>query len=108
MTGTVPDVRPYLRFATVSVAPLRIARGIQNKVLEAMAMGCQLVVSPQALEGIEASPDTDLLVADGELAKRKAAWMPPVAMPLRGYAKLYMDHVLQAEHGCDFDFLRKA
>jgi dihydroxy-acid dehydratase len=29
-------------------------------------------------------------------------------MPARGYAKLYMDHVLQAEHGCDFDFLRKA
>jgi dihydroxy-acid dehydratase len=50
----------------------------------------------------------DLLVADGELAKRKAAWKPPVAMPTRGYAKLYMDHVLQAEHGCDFDFLRKA
>ena len=50
----------------------------------------------------------DLLVAEGELAKRKAAWKPPVAMPLRGYAKLYMDHVLQAEDGCDFDFLRKA
>ena len=50
----------------------------------------------------------DLVVADGELAKRKAAWKPPVSAPLRGYAKLYMDHVLQAEHGCDFDFLRKA
>jgi dihydroxy-acid dehydratase len=50
----------------------------------------------------------DLLVPEAELAKRKATWKPPVAMPLRGYAKLYMDHVLQAEHGCDFDFLRKA
>jgi dihydroxy-acid dehydratase len=50
----------------------------------------------------------ELLVADAELAKRKAAWRPPVAVPARGYAKLYMDHVLQAEHGCDFDFLRKA
>ena len=38
----------------------------------------------------------------------RAAWKPPVAPPARGYAKLYMDHVLQAEHGCDFDFLRKA
>jgi dihydroxy-acid dehydratase len=50
----------------------------------------------------------DLLVAEGELQKRKAGWREPSARPLRGYAKLYMDHVLQAEHGCDFDFLRKA
>jgi dihydroxy-acid dehydratase len=50
----------------------------------------------------------ELLVPEAELAKRKAAWKPPVAVPARGYAKLYMDHVLQAEHGCDFDFLRKA
>ncbi|HEY6821074.1 MAG TPA: IlvD/Edd family dehydratase [Burkholderiales bacterium] len=49
----------------------------------------------------------DLLVSDEEMKKRKAAWKPPVTPPARGYAKLYMDHVLQAEHGCDFDFLRK-
>jgi len=50
----------------------------------------------------------DLAVPEAELQKRKSAWKPPVAPPRRGYAKLYMDHVLQAEHGCDFDFLRKA
>jgi len=50
----------------------------------------------------------DLQVPEAELKKRKAAWKPPVPAPARGYAKLYMDHVLQAEHGCDFDFLRKA
>jgi dihydroxy-acid dehydratase len=50
----------------------------------------------------------ELLVPQAELARRKADWKPPVAVPSRGYAKLYMDHVLQAEHGCDFDFLRKA
>jgi dihydroxy-acid dehydratase len=50
----------------------------------------------------------ELLVPQEELRKRKAAWRPPVEPPARGYAKLYMDHVLQAEHGCDFDFLRKA
>ena len=50
----------------------------------------------------------DLAVPEDELARRKAAWKPPVAVPARGYAKLYMEHVLQAEHGCDFDFLRKA
>src|SRR6185295_3180582 len=50
----------------------------------------------------------ELLVPPEEIQRRKAAWKPPVAMPSRGYAKLYMEHVLQAEHGCDFDFLRKA
>jgi dihydroxy-acid dehydratase len=50
----------------------------------------------------------ELAVPASELASRKAAWRPPAAAPSRGYAKLYMDHVLQAEHGCDFDFLRKA
>ena len=50
----------------------------------------------------------DLLVSAGEFANRKSAWTPPVSPPARGYAKLYLDHVLQAEHGCDFDFLRKA
>jgi dihydroxy-acid dehydratase len=50
----------------------------------------------------------DLLVSEAELAKRKAQWRAPSATPSRGYAKLYMDHVLQAEHGCDFDFLRRS
>jgi dihydroxy-acid dehydratase len=49
----------------------------------------------------------ELAVEESELKKRKAAWKAPVPPPARGYAKLYMDHVLQAEHGCDFDFLRK-
>jgi len=65
VTGTVPDVRPYIRHATLAVAPLRIARGIQNKVLEAMAMATPTVVSPQALEGIDAVADAELAVADG-------------------------------------------
>jgi dihydroxy-acid dehydratase len=49
----------------------------------------------------------ELLVPEAELQKRKSAWREPSARPTRGYAKLYMDHVLQAEHGCDFDFLRR-
>jgi dihydroxy-acid dehydratase len=47
----------------------------------------------------------DLLVSDEELARRRAAWRPK-EKPVRGYARLYADSVLQAEHGCDFDFLR--
>ena len=50
----------------------------------------------------------DLLVSEAEMQKRKSVWKSPGTAPVRGYAKLYMDHVLQAEHGCDFDFLRKA
>lgn len=63
VTGTVPDVRPYLAHAHAAVAPLRIARGIQNKVLEAMAMARPVVVSPQALEGISARPGEEVLLA---------------------------------------------
>jgi sugar transferase (PEP-CTERM/EpsH1 system associated) len=65
VTGAVPDVRPYIAHADCSVAPLRIARGIQNKVLEAMAMARPVVASPQAFEGVRATPGRDLLVADG-------------------------------------------
>jgi sugar transferase (PEP-CTERM/EpsH1 system associated) len=66
VTGSVPDVRPYVRHATLSVAPLRIARGIQNKVLEAMAMEKTVVASPQAMEGISATPGQELFVACDE------------------------------------------
>jgi dihydroxy-acid dehydratase len=50
----------------------------------------------------------DLLVEEPELGRRRAAWRAPDAIPARGYARLYMSHVLQAEDGCDFDFLRDA
>jgi dihydroxy-acid dehydratase len=50
----------------------------------------------------------ELVVSEDEMQRRKSAWKRPVLSPARGYAKLYMDHVLQAEQGCDFDFLRKA
>jgi glycosyltransferase involved in cell wall biosynthesis len=65
VTGRVADVRPDLAHAALVVAPLGIARGIQNKVLEAMAMGRPVVASPGAFEGIRAEPGRDLLVADG-------------------------------------------
>ncbi|HEV8584464.1 MAG TPA: IlvD/Edd family dehydratase [Methylomirabilota bacterium] len=49
----------------------------------------------------------DLLVDPAEVQRRRAAWRPPITPPQRGYGKLYMETVLQAEHGCDFDFLRR-
>lgn len=72
VTGSVPDVRTWLASADVVVAPLRIARGIQNKVLEAMAMARPVVATPAAFEGIEAEPGRHLLVADGAEAQAAA------------------------------------
>lgn len=63
VTGSVPDVRPYLARATVAVAPLLMARGIQNKVLEAMAMGRAVVASPAALEGLDVETGTEVIEA---------------------------------------------
>ncbi|MFW6145852.1 MAG: TIGR03087 family PEP-CTERM/XrtA system glycosyltransferase [Planctomycetota bacterium] len=64
VTGAVPDVRPYLVAARAAVAPLQIARGIQNKVLEAMAAGRPVVATREALEGLEMHPGVDVLQAD--------------------------------------------
>ena len=47
VTGTVPDVRPYVAGARAVVVPLRIARGVQNKVLEALAMGKVVLATPE-------------------------------------------------------------
>ncbi|MFL1463423.1 TIGR03087 family PEP-CTERM/XrtA system glycosyltransferase [Roseococcus sp. DSY-14] len=62
VTGSVPDIRPFIAHAAVAVAPLFIARGIQNKVLEAMAMARPVLATPQAFEGVRATPGRDLLV----------------------------------------------
>jgi len=72
VTGRVDDVRPYLDSAAVAVAPLRVARGLQNKVLEAMAMRVPVVASPAASEGISAVAGQDLLVAAGPKAFSRA------------------------------------
>ena len=72
VTGRVEDVRPYLAHARTVVAPLRIARGIQNKVLEGMAMGRPVVATPQALEGIDAIPEQEILVAEDAQAMAAA------------------------------------
>jgi glycosyltransferase involved in cell wall biosynthesis len=64
VTGSVPDVRPFLAAASVCVLPLRMGRGIQNKLLEAMAMGVPTVSTTVAFAGVEATRGTDLMVAD--------------------------------------------
>lgn len=64
VTGRVEDVRHYVANASVVIAPLRIARGIQNKVLEAMAMAKPVVVTPAAMEGIAMSAHIEIAVAE--------------------------------------------
>jgi len=69
VTGFVDDMRPYLEQATLYVAPLRIASGMQNKLLEALAMEVPVVTTPVAAAGlrVEGGAEPPLLVADGEL-----------------------------------------
>jgi polysaccharide biosynthesis protein PslH len=64
VTGSVPDVRPYVTRAALTVAPLQIARGTQNKILESMAMGVPVVCSKAAAGGVDAVPGEHLLVAE--------------------------------------------
>lgn len=64
VTGSVPEVQPYVRESALMVAPLAIARGTQNKILEAMAMGVPVVTSTAAAGGVDAEPGRHLLVAD--------------------------------------------
>lgn len=72
VTGAVPDTRDWIARADVVVAPLALARGVQNKLLEAMAMGRPVVASPAAHEGIDAAPGRDLLVAAGAAEEAEA------------------------------------
>jgi polysaccharide biosynthesis protein PslH len=63
VTGLVYDVRPFMRSATAYVVPLRIARGVQNKVLEAMAAGKAIVATPEAVAGLHVRDGKELLLA---------------------------------------------
>jgi sugar transferase (PEP-CTERM/EpsH1 system associated) len=86
VTGAVPDVRPWLAAADVVVAPLGLARGIQNKVLEAMAMARPVVASPAAFEGIDAEPGRELIVAEDGAEAIIALLADPVAAEALGQA----------------------
>ena len=64
VTGTVDDVRPFVRKAVLTIAPLAIAHGTQNKILESMAMGAPVVSSDTAAGGVDAIPEEHILIAD--------------------------------------------
>jgi glycosyltransferase involved in cell wall biosynthesis len=72
VTGTVPDVRPYLWNSQISILPLRIGGGTRMKVYEAMAAGLPVVSTSVGIEGLACQPGRDLLIGDSpeEFAER--------------------------------------
>ncbi len=89
VTGTVPDVRPYLQHAAAVVAPLRLARGIQNKVLEAMAMARPVVAAGSCVRAITSADTAGLQPADdvaGYVARLSALLADRAAADAAGHA----------------------
>ena len=64
VTGSVPDVRPYVQRSALTITPLKIARGTQNKILESMAMQVPVISSRIAADGVDAMPGEHLVVAN--------------------------------------------
>jgi len=82
VTGSVPDVRPYVQHARCAAIPLRIARGVQNKVLEAMALAKPIVATPESVAGLAAhAPVTEV-----DVESEPSAFAAAVIRHLRGDA----------------------
>jgi sugar transferase (PEP-CTERM/EpsH1 system associated) len=96
VTGRVADIRPYIAHADAVVAPLQIARGIQNKVLEAMAMAKPVIATPAALEGLDLKLGDEVLAASnpqqfaGAIAKLFAGEMASLGAKAR--QRIVADH----------------
>lgn len=95
VTGSVDDVRPYIAHAKLVVAPLRIARGIQNKVLEAMAMGKYVAATSAAMEGIVGEEPIDVSINDAAdaMANQIVEWLKlnpqaPASLTNRNFVQL--------------------
>ena len=95
VTGFVDDIKPYLTHASVFVAPIRIARGMQTKILEAMAYGIPVVSSRASLLGIGATEEQEALQADEsyEFVKQLSRVLSndPLAQRLRGNAREFIN-----------------
>ena len=75
VTGTVPEMRPYLARAAIAISPMRYGVGIQNKVLEAMAMATPVISTPQALSALQVQAGQEALVADTPEAMARSVVM---------------------------------
>ncbi len=98
VTGSVKDVRPYLHSATVCVVPMNIARGVQNKLLEAMACGKAVVATPQAVAGLKLRNGEDLLAAGSPEEFAAAALMIIRNATLRESLGWQARSFVEAEH----------
>ncbi|WP_290633276.1 TIGR03087 family PEP-CTERM/XrtA system glycosyltransferase [Aquisalimonas sp.] len=100
VTGAVPDMRPWLGHAAVAVAPLRVARGVQNKVLEAMAMARPVVATGAALSGIHAVEGQEVLRADDAETFARCVQeqlrCPDAALAQRARARVEQDYAWNA------------
>jgi len=111
VTGAVPDIRPYLRAAAAAVVPVRIARGVQNKILEAMAMGLPVATTSKVAAALPEAVQAKLIIEDDP--RRFAACLaeqlqrgprPPVEEIRRSFAEHFshaalagqLEQVLQA------------
>ena len=102
--GEVPDVKPFLQSADIVIAPLILARGIQNKVLEAMAMARPVVLSPEAATGIDAVDGEHFIVAaDDEAFVQAVARLETDSAKADALAKAAREFVIR-EQGWDAMF----
>jgi len=95
VTGSVPDIRPYLRFAGAVIAPLRMARGVQNKVLEAMAMTKPVVATWEATRALKVRAGTHLWIANDALDFADAALSALQGKGRNTIAQAGHDYVIQ-------------
>ncbi len=112
VTGSVPDVRPYLRAAAVAVAPMQLARGVQNKILESMSMGLPVAASskaavafPQAVADLILVEDDAAALAEQLVDTIQNGPQPPVACIRESLRKVYGDSSLKNQLE---EFLRQA
>lgn len=83
VTGRVADIRPWLAQAKIAIAPLRIARGVQNKVLEAMAMGRPVIASDDAASGLEREAKACFQIIENDNGKDVGAWVKAIDTMLK-------------------------
>jgi glycosyltransferase involved in cell wall biosynthesis len=102
VTGGVPDLRPYLESAAVFVAPLRFASGMQNKILEAMAMELPVVTTPAAAAGFSTEGDDPPLLV-GEDATELAAHIASVMRDPQTARRLGAEGRRYVQSNCDWE-----
>ncbi len=100
VTGRVPDVRPYLAYAGAVVAPLRLARGVQNKVLEAMSMARPVVATENAVQGIPGAHEGGVTITSDAGAMAEVVVRDCLQVPLRAAGSHFVRERYRLEVQC--------